>query len=201
MTYKIFLCGLLSIICYNLLAQFDNTVEFKRINTMEAAYLKKAEVKIRKSKCYRDLKKKFPSIVNGKSHIIYSLKLKEKLTPEEFTYRNIMNNLEFGYHNSRKFPDNHVYLYDTIANVEFSYEEGHGIFCSYEYEGNAWGLKNYIIPTHVIIDRIQPDFVFMAISVTLYFLVKDNEIYVLLEDNRLIGLSDFVENHYDKYVK
>ena len=201
MAYKILLCGLFSLICCNLFAQFDNTEEFKRTMSMEASYLKKAEKKTRKSKCYRHLKKEHPSIVNGKTRIIYSLKLKKKLTREEFTYRNIMDNLEFSYHNSRKFPDNHVYLYDTKANVEFSYEEGWGVFCLYEYKGSGWELKNYIIPSHVTIDSVQPEFVFMAISATLYFLVKDNEIYVLLDDNKLVSLSDFAENHYDKYVK
>jgi hypothetical protein len=101
--------------------------------------LEKAEKKIRKSRCYRDVKKKYPSVANGKIQIIYSLKLKKKLTHEEFTYRNIMDNLEFGYHNSRKFPDNYVYLYDTTANVEISYEEGWGIFCLYEYDGSGGG--------------------------------------------------------------
>lgn len=163
--------------------------------------MKKAEKKIRKSKCYRDVKKKHPSIANGKIQIIYSLDLKKRLTREEFTYGNIMNNLEFRYWNSRKSPDSHVYLYDATSNVIFSYEEGWGISCLYEYEGNGWGLKNYIIPLHVTIDNVQPDFVFMAISITWYFLVKGDEIYVLLYGNKLMSLNDFVENHYDEYLK
>ncbi|MDR1154487.1 MAG: hypothetical protein LBL04_07230 [Bacteroidales bacterium] len=164
--------------------------------------MEKAEKKIRKSKCYRYVKKKYPSVANGKIQIIYSLKLKKKLTREEFTYRNIMDNLEFGYHNSRKFPDNHVYLYDTTANVEISYEEGCGIFCSYDYDGSGGGdIEKYFIPVHITIDNIQPDFVFMAISISLYFLVKGEEIYVLFDDNKLMNLSLFVENYYDEYVK
>ena len=114
-----------------------------------------------------------------------------------------MDNLEFLYYNNRKYPNHYVYLYDTIANVEFSYEEGWGVFCLYEYEGLGWGIKKVIIPVHVTIDSIHPDFVFMMgnFSVYYYFLVKDNDIFMLSADNNLMSLNDFIENYFDKHVK
>jgi len=194
---KILFWGFLSLFCCNLFGQFNNTDEYKKVRSNKPAYLKKAEKKIRKSKCYRYLKKKYPSIANGKMQIIYSLDLKKKLTHEEFTYPNIMDNLEFRYWNNRKFPDNHVYLYDATSNVIFSYEEGYGLFCYYD----GSGLKEEII-SHVTIDNVQPDIVFMSnISIMLYFLVKGDEIYVLPIGKKLMTLNDFVENHYDEYVK
>ena len=206
MVYKIFLWGFFSsLICYNLFAQSNNTDEYKRVLSNKPAYLKKAEKKIRKSECYRTVKKKYPSIVNGKTQIIYSLSLKKRLTREEFTYSNVMDNLEFQYHNSRKFPDNHVSLYDTTANVEITYEEGWGFSCLYDVTDDGSGaseLKKYIIPVHVTIDNMQPDFVFTLDNVGgIYFFVKEDEIFVLLSENKLMNLSDFVENYYDEYVK
>ena len=87
MEHKIFLWLFYSLICCNLFAQFNKTDEFKRVMSKEAVYLKKAEKNIRQDACYRELKKKYPSVVNGKIQIVYDLRLTKELTREEFRHK------------------------------------------------------------------------------------------------------------------
>jgi len=202
MVSKILSWIFLSLICCNLFAQINDTDEFRGVMSKETTYLKKTEKKIRRSSCYKMIKKQFPSIVNGKIQIVYTMDLKKKLTREEFTYRNIMDNIEFRYHNSKKFPDNQVHFFDKTSYSIIDYEKGQGIGCLWDYDrSGALSLENYIIPNHATIDTMQPDFVFMAFSVYFYFLVKGDEIYVLSYENELMSLSEFVEKYYDEHVK
>ena len=203
MIRKNFLLIFLSLICCIIYAQFNNTLEYEKVKSNETAYLKKAEKKIRKSACYKIIKKEYPSVVDGILQIEYNLRLKKKLTREEFTYCNIMDNLEFRYYNNRKFPDNHVNIFDATTNSIITYEESWGIFCSYDRNWREESdVEKYIIPSHVTIDNVKPDFVFTLDNVGgILFLVKEKEIFTLFYENKLLNLNDFVYNYYDKYVK
>ena len=203
MIRRILLLFFLSLTGCIICAQFNYFLEYEKVKSNEAAYLKKAEKKIRRSECYKILKKKNPSIVDGILQIEYNLRLKKKLTREEFTYCNIMDNLEFRYYNSRKFPDNNVYIFDATTNSMITYEESSGIFCSYDYNRSGGSdVKKYIIPSHITIDNVKPDFIFTLDNVGgIIFLVKEKEIFTLFYENMLLNLNDFVDNYYDIFVK